>query len=78
MSKCDPSLALSADVVYLAPSGRRCRWVPLGGDQRQVSAWSFFEYLPDGHGRRHGSAAKWAEGFCLSPANYRLLRRLPT
>jgi hypothetical protein len=71
--KCEPSAPLRADVVYRAPSGRLCRWVPLGGDQRQVTSFSFFEYLRDGQ-QRHGPRALWADGFVLAPANYQLLR----
>lgn len=73
--KCEPTVALRADVLYRAPSGRLCRWVPLGGDQRQITSHSFFEYLRDGS-HRHGPCTAWADGFVLSPANYRLLREV--
>lgn len=73
--KCDPTRGLRPDAVYLSPSGRRCRWVPLGGDQRQVTSYSFFEYLRDGQ-QRHGPRALWSDGFVLSPANYQLLREV--
>lgn len=69
----EPSRPLQADVVYLAPSGRRCRWVPLGGQQRQITSHAFFEYLPDGQ-QRHGARTSWADGFVFTPANYQLLR----
>lgn len=74
--KCDPTAALRADVVYRAPSGRLCRWVPLGGDHHQVTTWAFFEYLRDGVQHRHGRKALWADGFVLSPKNYQLLQEV--
>ena len=70
----EPSAPLRADVVYLTPTGRRCRWVPLGGPQHRVTAHAFFEYLHADGSHRHGPKVFWADGFVLAPPNYRLLR----
>lgn len=74
--KCDPSVPLRADVIYLSPTGRRCRWLPAAGDQHQLTAYATFVYLHEAkRGRqRHTQAAQWHDGFCLSPANYQLLK----
>lgn len=71
----EPSRPLRADVVYLSPTGRPCRWLPSHGEHRQITSYAVFIYL-DGAGqeRRHVEAANWHEGFHLTPANYRLLR----
>lgn len=71
--KCDPSIALSATALYRSPSGRLCRWMPLGGDQRQVTSHAFFEYV-DADQQHRGPRRLWADGFVLAPANYHLLR----
>ena len=73
--KCEPTVALRADVLYRAPSGRLCRWVPPSGEHRQITAFGQFEYLRD-QSHRHGPCTSWADGFVLSPANYRLLREV--
>lgn len=72
--KCEPTVALRADVLYRAPSGRLCRWVPPSGEHRQITAFGQFEYL-----RREQRGARQAlpDGFVLAPANYRLLREVP-
>lgn len=71
--KCEPTVALRADVLYRAPSGRLCRWVPPSGEHRQITAFGQFEYL-----RREQRGARQAlpDGFVLAPANYRLLREV--
>ncbi len=68
----EPSRPLRADVVYLAPSGRRCRWLPHAGAQRQITAYATFEYLR-GPGSRSGGSV-WDNQFVLTPPNYQLLR----
>ena len=77
--KCDPARPLRADVVYLAPSGRRCRWMAGTGNQNQLTSDASFVYVDAPHGgrRRHREATLWHDGFCLSPANYQLLREVP-
>lgn len=65
---------LRPDVVYRAPSGRRCRYVP----SRKLQSYAVLEYLPEpGQVQRHVPGAAWAEGFFLTPANYGLLEELP-
>lgn len=71
--RCEPTAPLRADVVYRTPLGRLCRWVPLGGAQRQVTSHAYFQYV-DGAVARHGERAPRADGFVLSPENYRVLR----
>lgn len=74
----EPSRALRADAVYLSPTGRRCRWLPSAGEQRQITSYAVFIYVDVARGpRRHVEAANWHEGFHLTPANYRLLREAP-
>lgn len=70
----DPSRGLRADAVYVAPSGRLCRWVPLGGAHNQLTAYSFFEYLPEPGRSRRRRAGIGVDGFVLTPPNYKLLR----
>lgn len=72
--KCEPSVPLSADVVYVAPSGKRCRWVPDKGERITSCATFVYVDLPSKRERRHTEAAAWHEGFRLTPQNYRLLR----
>lgn len=74
MMKCDPTVALRADVVYLSPLRRPCRWVPPKGEHRQITSYATFQYLDVGVKNRHTEAAGWMEGFHLTPANYQLLR----
>lgn len=76
MMKCEPSVALRANVVYLSPTGRRCRWVPSAGEQRQITSYATFIYLDVGVKSRHTEAAGWMEGFHLTPPNYQLLREV--
>lgn len=63
---------LSRDAVYLAPSGRRCRWWPSLAE----GAWShqamFIYDLADG--RKASSAL--SDGFVLTRPNWRHLRRV--
>lgn len=75
--KCDPSVPLRANVVYLSPSGLRCRWVPPKGEHRQITSYATFVYLDRGVKNRHVEAAGWMDGFHLAPANYQLLREAP-
>jgi hypothetical protein len=71
----EPTAPLRADVVYIAPSGRRCRWLPASGEHRQITSHAHFIYLDRPQGRqRHREAANWQEGFYLTPPNYQLLR----
>ena len=65
---------LDENAIYLAPSGRRCRWVPYEEGER---VWSrntaqFAYDRPDGTPAHE----KMADGFVLSRENWRLLRRL--
>jgi len=72
---------LRADVVYRAPSGRRCQWLPdprvSDGRFQTVPADALFVYLdmPAG-GVRRGRAAVWNDGFRLAAANWKLLREV--
>lgn len=76
--KCDPAVPLRAGAVYLAPSGRLCRWVPRSGDHHQITSYATFEYLPEpGRRPRHGARALWADQFVLTPGNYQLLKEAP-
>ena len=66
---------LDEHAIYLAPSGRRCRWVP--GDENAPrgvphSRAKFAYDRPDGTPSRE----LMADGFWLSRENWRLLRRL--
>jgi hypothetical protein len=70
----EPTAPLRADVVYLSPSGRRCRWVPGRGEHRQITSYATFVYVDQVRRQRHTEAADWREGFHLTPANYQLLR----
>lgn len=72
MSKATPTAALDARVVYRAPSGRLCCWRPVEGAARQITAEAHFQYVRGlAEAARPGS---WvADGFVLTPANYRLL-----
>lgn len=70
----DPTIALRAGAVYRAPSGRLCRWQPAVGAQRQITSYAVFLYLDQEPAPRHQWATGWAEGFHLTPANYKLLR----
>lgn len=72
----EPTAPLRADVVYLSPTGRRCRWVPGKGEHRQITSYAVFVYLDVGVKNRHVEAAGWMEGFHLTPANYQLLREV--
>lgn len=64
---------LEARAVYLAPSGRRCRWWPGHTRFAQAAPWAILVYdLQDG---RPASSAM-SDGFTLSPANFHLLRRV--
>jgi hypothetical protein len=63
-------------VVYRAPSGRPCRWVPPKAQGRQVVSYATFVYLDVGVKSRHVEAAGWMEGFHLAPANYQLLQEV--
>ena len=53
--------------VYVTPTGRRCRWLPLGGSRGAWTAFAHFEYVNGDH--------QLKEGFCLAPENYRILRK---
>lgn len=69
----EPTKALSADAVYRLPSGRLCRWIP--GPHGRVTELAHFVYVA-AHDSRHGRHADWADGFDLTPPNYRLLREV--
>lgn len=74
--RAEQAVPLRAGAVYLAPSGRMCRWVPATDGRRHVTSYAVFEYLVQGAAPRHQEAAAWREGFHLTPANYRLLKEL--
>ncbi len=60
---------LSRDAVYLSPLDRRCRWVPTP----EPNAVLHFVYdTPQGRPAK----GSMADGFTLSVANVRLLRRV--
>lgn len=63
---------LDANAVYIAPSGRRCRWVPLGGKYGSWT-WFYFAYIRPSQSARR--SVVMAEGFTLSPANVGMLRK---
>lgn len=67
-------MSLRADVVYVAPSGRRCRWLPFTGQQKNVTTYAMFVYVDRAGTGRHREAAAWHDGFVLASGNYRLLR----
>jgi hypothetical protein len=62
-------VALDASAIYISPSGKRCRWVPLGGHGRYWRLVAFFAYVDAP--RRLGEP----EGFELAERNFGLLRR---
>ncbi len=62
---------LREDAVYLSPSGRACRWMPMA-----AQSYHTFVYLDNAIRPRHAEAANWHEGFHLTAANLRLLRVL--
>lgn len=66
------SAGLDVNAVYLAPSGRRCVWVPLGGKHGSWG-WFYFAYVRDSASPRRSLVM--SEGFNLSPANVKLLRK---
>lgn len=63
---------LSREAVYLSPTGRRCRWWPSLADDAWKHQAVFIYDTADG--RRASSAL--SDGFVLSRANWKLLRRV--
>jgi len=57
-------MVLDRNALYLTPTGRHCRWVPLTARE----PWAAFVYV------RAGQALQ--AGFCLSPANFHILRKV--
>lgn len=63
---------LAADALYLSPLNRRCRWVPVEPFALQRSVAHFVYDTLEGRPTK----SQMAEGFALTPANWRILRRV--
>lgn len=61
------NFAIDANAVYITPSGRRCKWLPLGGPHRVWVAYAHFVYLNE--------TRALSDGFTLAAANYGILRK---
>lgn len=62
--------ALDPNATYISPSGRPCRWYPLGGKDRHYTDVATFVYL-DRPRPRFG----FPEGFSLRSENFGILRK---
>lgn len=65
-----PWMTLDPRTVYIAPSGKRCRWKPMptAGDKGRFDAHAFFVYCDV-------KSLDDRAGFNLTPGNFRLLRK---
>ena len=62
------NFAATPHAVYRTPSGELCQWVAPAGCRGGFPPYATFRYL------RHERAL--GEGFCLSPENFAILRRV--
>lgn len=65
---------LSERAQYITPTGRFCRWWPAIGKTRNADGELFLYHQPDGSPATRGGPR--ADGFFLTEANLRILRRV--